>query len=456
MFNKKIRHIHFVGIGGSGMSGLAEVLLNNYRISGSDISESEAVKHLRKLGAKIYIGHSAENIRGADMAVYSSAISQDNPEFMAAMVARIPVIPRAAMLAELMRMKFGIAIAGTHGKTTTSSMAALVLTQAGLDPTIVLGGRLKVLGSNAKLGQGKYLVAESDESDGSFLRLCPKIAIITNIDNDHLDYYGSMDRLKDAFVTFANQVPLDGCVIVCRDDENLRSIIPRIYKTCITYGLSADAEIRAEKIRFSGFGSEFEVVAAGKRVGRLRLEAPGWHNIRNALAVVALCMELKIKFSDIAKAFALFQGSQRRFEIISCKKGVLVIDDYGHHPTEIKATLETAREIMGRSKKWKRLRCIFQPHRYTRTKILGEKFTEAFISADEVIVTDIYSAGEKPIEGVTSELIVAHMKNGKIIPDKERSLVYILRTLRPGDVIVIQGAGDIQKIGQELADKIKS
>ena len=392
----KIKHIHFVGIGGQGMSGIAEVMLNlGYEISGSDLKETEITRRLARLGAKIFKGHKAEQVRGADVVIISSAIKEDNIEVREAKRLNIPVIPRAEMLAELMRMKYGIAVAGSHGKTTTTSMIAHVLEKAGLDPTIILGGKLKTVGANAKLGGGDYIVAEADESDRSFLYLFPYIAVITNVDEEHLDQYGNMEEIKRTFVNFARKVPFYSSVILCLDDSNTRDLVPFIERRIITYGFSPRADIYAEDIELREFGSTSTVYFDMKKIGRLKLNVPGKHNIYNALAAIGVGLDLEIPPSIILEALENYPGIGRRFELKAKINDILLIDDYAHHPKEIRATLEAAKAGIKR-----RLVVIFQPHRYTRVYYLMEEFATSFNYAEILIITEIFPAGEKPIEGI--------------------------------------------------------
>ncbi|MCX5782373.1 MAG: UDP-N-acetylmuramate--L-alanine ligase [Elusimicrobia bacterium] len=448
---KKIQHIHFVGIGGSGMSGIAEVLVNlGYKVSGSDLKKTDVTDHLKKLGAKINIGHKAENILGSNVVVTSTAVDVTNPEVIAAEKEKIPVIPRIEMLAELARLKYAITIAGTHGKTTTTSLTSLVLAKGGLDPTMVIGGRFKNIKSGAKLGKGEYLVAEADESDGSFLKLSPTIAVITNIDNDHLDYYKTLENIKKAFVEHINSVPFYGCDIVCWDDPNIREIAPKIKRRYITYGLKDNPNFTAKDIRTKGWGYSFEVFKDGKKLGAIKLNIPGLHNVLNSLAAIAVGCELGIPFSKISLALEEFAGVGRRLEIKGDKNGVLIIDDYGHHPTEIKATIAAIKS------NWpdRRLITLFQPHRYTRTANLYEDFAEALKSSEEIRLLQIYPAGEKPIEGVSSSLIYNSMKsngkNAQYFKDSDS----LIKEIRSGDIILTLGAGDVWKIGEEILEKI--
>jgi UDP-N-acetylmuramate--alanine ligase len=451
MLQKKHR-VHFVGIGGIGMSGIAEVLLNlGYRVSGSDQRESEATERLRSLGAAVSIGHREENLSAnPSVVVISTAVKFSNPEVLAARKRNIPVIPRAEMLAELMRMKFGIAVAGSHGKTTTASLIGTVLSEAGLDPTLVIGGRLKSLGTNARLGQGEILVAEADESDGTFLLLSPTLAVVTNIDREHMDFYGTMDRLADSFLAFANKVPFYGLAVLCLDDPQVRALVPKINKRLVTYGLSADAELRAEEVSTGPLSVEFSVVHRSESLGRLRLKLPGRHSATNALAAVAVALEFEIPFPTVARALESFSGIHRRLEVKGERGGVLVLDDYGHHPAEIRATLAAIREG------WQRpLTVIFQPHRYTRTRDLFEEFLSAFDDADRLVLTEIYPAGEEPIPGVNAEALFQSLKRrGHLevlfVPDREAVAERVAPELRPGDILLTLGAGDVYRIGEKI------
>jgi len=447
----KIQHIHFVGIGGIGMSGIAEVLLNlGYQVSGSDVKESEVTRRLAALGCEISYGHRKENVREADVVVLSSAVRKGNPEVEVAEQRLIPVIPRAEMLAELMRMKVGIAIAGTHGKTTTTSLIATVLAAGGLDPTVVIGGRLNSIGSNARLGQGDFLVAEADESDGSFVKLMPTIAVVTNIDADHLDYYSSIDEIKEAFLIFLDKLPFFGLAVLCLDHPNVQSLIPRLKKRFTTYGLTTQADYQAKEIVFDEFSTTFDVLHQRKEVGRLRLQMPGLHNVYNALATVATAFEFDIPFEVIQESLGDFKGIQRRFQIKGEKKGILVVDDYGHHPVEIMATLKAARSG------WKRrVVAVFQPHRYSRTQALFKEFLSAFYDADVLVLTDIYPAGEDRIEGVEAKNLFEGIReyghrDVAYIPNKREIAEHLLRIVKPGDLVMTLGAGDITQISDEL------
>jgi UDP-N-acetylmuramate--alanine ligase len=436
-----------VGIGGTGMCGIAEVLLNlGYQVSGSDLQENEATARLARLGARIFVGHAAENVIGADVVVISSAVREDNVEVVKAKALKIPVIPRAEMLAELMRMKYGIAVAGAHGKTTTTSMTAMVLEAGGYDPTIIVGGRLNTIGSNAKLGEGDFIVAEADESDRSFLMLSPFIAVLTNIDEEHLDQYRHLEEIKKTFINFANKVPFYCPVILCLDDPNLQSIIPFIERKIITYGFSTQADIRAEDFSFEEFSSTSTIFAFGKKLGRLKLNVPGKHNILNAMAATAVGLDLDISPRTILKALEDYTGTGRRFELKSTVHDILIIEDYAHHPTEIRATLEAARTG------WKRrLVAVFQPHRYTRLAHLLHQFATSFNQADVLIVTEIYSAGEEPIPGINGQALYEEIRQFghknviyepvlKNIPEK------LTKILEPGDMLLVLGAGNVNRI----------
>ncbi len=452
----KIEKIHFVGIGGIGMSGIAEVLLNlGYKVSGSDLRKSETTDRLEQLGGEIHIGHASSNVDQADVVVISSAVHDDNPEVIEAVERLIPVIPRAEMLAELMRLKYGIAIAGTHGKTTTTSMVATILAKGGIDPTIVIGGKLNSIGTNARLGQGEYLVAEADESDGSFLKLSPTIAVVTNIDADHLDFYSGIEEIKDTFVQFINKVPFYGLAVLCLDNGNIADIIPLVKKRFTTYGLTTQADFRATDVRHAGFTTTFVAHYKGTRLGEISFNMPGAHNVLNALATIAVAMELNISFADIQEGFRIFAGIGRRFQVKGEVNGIMIVDDYGHHPTEIKATLSAAKGGWDR-----RLVVVFQPHRYSRTKELFEEFVKAFYDADVLILTDIYPAGEQPIEGVTAEALAARVKrHGQkevtYIADRNEVCAHLQSIVKPGDIVLTLGAGNILQAGEQLVEKLK-
>jgi UDP-N-acetylmuramate--alanine ligase len=437
------------------MSGIAEVLLNlGYKVTGSDLAYGEAVKRLEMLGGKVYIGHDASHVEGAQVVVISSAVSPQNVEVQAAKAGLIPVIPRAEMLAELMRLKYGIAVAGAHGKTTTTSMVATVLAHGGLDPTVVIGGKLNRFGSNAKLGQGEFLVAEADESDGSFLKLSPTIAVVTNIDREHLDFYGDIDRIKAAFLQFVNKVPFYGAVVLCLDQSHIQEILPKIEKRYITYGMTGQADLMAREESSQGWQTQFSVHLRGRDLGMFEINVPGIHNVYNALAAIAVGLELDQEVEKIRRALAEFGGVERRFQLRGKKRGILVVDDYGHHPTEIKATLAAAR------RGWKgRLIVLFQPHRYSRTRDLMEEFATAFYQADILFLTEIYSAGEQPVEGVSAAQLHEQLKTYGhreviYVPRKEEMVAQVMSILRPGDLVMTLGAGDIWKVGQEIAERL--
>jgi UDP-N-acetylmuramate--alanine ligase len=451
MFRGRDVHCHFVGIGGIGMSGIAEVLLNlGYRVTGSDLKESETTRRLAQLGAKICVGHREGNLADADVVVISSAVRQDNPEVRSARARKIPVIPRAEMLAELMRMKYGVAIAGSHGKTTTTSLVATVLVAAGLDPTAVIGGKLAAFGSNARLGRGEYLVAEADESDGSFLELAPTVAVITNIDPEHLDHYGSVTALERAFVDFANKTPFFGISVLCLDHPRVQAILPHITGRVATYGLSPQADYRADDIRAEALEMRFTAWAHGRSLGLVRLRVPGVHNVANALAALAVADFLGVPFPVYQGALDSFAGVARRFTLRGEARGITVVDDYGHHPAEVRATLAGARAGFGR-----RLVVAFQPHRYTRTHALMDEFALAFNDADQVLLTDIYAAGEDPIPGVSSARLAEAMtacghRGVTHVPARADLARVAARVLAPGDVFITLGAGDIWQTGDEV------
>ncbi|HJW15353.1 MAG TPA: UDP-N-acetylmuramate--L-alanine ligase [Thermoanaerobaculia bacterium] len=448
----RLRRLHFVGAGGVGMSGLAEILLLStpLEISGCDRERSENTERLTALGAKIAYGHDAAHLEQADLVVISSAISEDNPEVEAARRRGIPVIRRAEMLAEIMRLKQGIAVAGTHGKTTTTSLAGLVLTEAGFDPTIVVGGRVRILGTNARLGKGQYLVAEADEYDRSFLELTPVVAVVTNIEADHLDTYRDLPDILDAFAAFANRVPFYGAVIACLDDAGVREILPRVKRRVVTYGESAEASLRADRIRLEASGTTFEVWEGGTwSLGEVRLPLPGRHNVANALAAIAVGRELSIPFPTIARALKEFTGVVRRFETKGERGGVLVLDDYAHHPTEISATLAAARQVHpGR-----RLVALFQPHLYSRTRDFARDFGRALCAADVAIVTDVYPSREKPITGVTGDLVASAARgaghpNVTYVSERKEVVGELERLLKSGDLLITMGAGDVVRLGE--------
>ncbi len=453
---KRYQHIHFVGIGGIGMSGIAEILVNlGYRVSGSDQKRNETIERLERLGAKIFIGHRAENVEGIHVLVYSSAIPRDNVELQTARLRQVPIIERAEMLAELMRLKYGIAVAGTHGKTTTTSLVGAVLAEGHYDPTIVVGGRVTNLGSNARLGQGEYLVAEADESDGSFLKLAPTIAVVTTIDAEHLDHYGSLDAIRAAFLTFVNKVPFYGAVVLCLDQPNIQMLLPQVEKRIITYGLDSAADLVARHLVLSGMTSRFDVSQRGERLGECALQIPGRHNVLNALAAIGVGLDLEIPFATIVTALAGFAGVQRRFQIRGTAGGVTVIDDYGHHPAEIRATLAAAKAGFDR-----RVVTVFQPHRYSRTLHLRQEFLTAFNQADVLVVMDIYAAGEAPIPGVSAadlaEGIRAHgHRNVTYLgSDRTRIVDHVCEISRPGDLVLTLGAGDVNQLGSDILRRL--
>ncbi len=449
---RKVERIHFVGIGGIGMSGIAEVLHNlGYAISGSDLADSEITRRLARMGVRYATGHRAENVAQADVVVVSSAVTATNVEVLTAKAGKIPVIPRAEMLAELMRMKYGVAVAGSHGKTTTTSLIGTVLAKGGLDPTLVIGGRLNSLGANAKLGQGEFMVAEADESDGSFLKLNPMVAVVTTIDREHLDFYQNLAEIQQAFSQFLNKVPFYGFCVVCADEPNIRAILPDLTKKVFTYGLHGDVDYSAREVRTQGLGSVFVAMHHGNELGAVALNIPGLHNIRNALAAIATGVELDIPFAPIREALHDFSGIHRRFEVKGEALGITVVDDYGHHPTEIDATLRTARLV------WpdRRLVAVFQPHRYTRTQALWQEFCPPLLAADVLLVTEVYGAGELPIAGVSGALIWEGVRaldhpQALYLPQSEDLAAEMLRHARPGDVVLTLGAGDIWKVGEQL------
>jgi UDP-N-acetylmuramate--alanine ligase len=463
----KTRHVHFVGIGGIGMSGIAELLVNlGYVVSGSDQKRSPAADRLASLGVTVAAGHAAAHVGAADVVVYSSAVRPDNPEVVEARARRIPVIPRAEMLAELMRLRFGIAVAGAHGKTSTTSMVALVLEGGGLDPTAVIGGRVSAFGSNARLGRGNYMVAEADESDRSFLKLSPSMAVITNIDREHMDAYGSFADLQQAFIDFANKVPFYGAVVACADDAELRAVLPKLTRRVVTYGILENAEgkmqnaempsLAATDVRLEGFGSTSIVIRGGERLGTLTLAVPGRHSVHNALAAVAVGLELDVPFAAMAAALAAFRGAERRFEHRGVIDGITVVDDYGHHPTEIAAVLAAARAA-----KPARVVVAFQPHRYTRTRDLLTEFGAALAPADEVILTDIYPAGEEPIPGITVEALAAEVNRARATPAHVvPALADVARRAaelaRPGDLVITLGAGSIGGLATALVAALQA
>ena len=451
MYQKKY-HIHFVGIGGIGMSGIAELLLNlGYTVSGSDLTDSDITQRLKHLGGTIYQGHAANQIEGADVIVISSAVARENPEVQAAEQASIPVIPRAEMLAELMRLKFSVAVAGAHGKTSTTSIVSAVLAEGGLDPTIVIGGKLRSTQTNALLGRGDFIVAEADESDGSFLKMSPSIAVVTNIDREHLDFYADLDEIKDVFLQFIDRIPFYGLAVLCLDNESIQDLIPRIKKRYTTYGMTSQADFQASDVAFAQLQTTFTVSHLGQRLGRVTLNLPGQHNIYNALASIAVGMELNTPFDTIKKALETLQGVQRRLEIKGEPQGITVVDDYGHHPTEIKTTLQALAAAWPENRKV----VAFQPHRYTRTQALFDEFTRAFYQTDKLLVLPIYAAGEAPIEGVEGqglyEGILAHgHKDVVYVESLDAARQMLQDILRSGDIFLTLGAGDVWRLGEAL------
>ncbi len=454
-FNKQ--HLHFTGIGGIGMSGIAEVLLNlGYTISGSDLKLSPTTDRLAKLGATVYAGHAAANVAGARALVVTSAVDESNPEVQEARRLQIPVIPRGELLAELMRLKYGIAIAGSHGKTTTTSLVATILNHAGLDPTVVVGGKVGTMGgSNARVGHSDFLVVESDESDRSFLKLAPILAVVTNIDREHLDTYSSLDDIRDSFTTFVNKVPFYGAAVLCIDDENVQTILPNINRRTVTYGRSAQADFEASDFTCGLFHSEFQVRARNESLGKFQIQVPGEHNVLNATAAIAIACELGVKPDVIREGLATFSGVERRFQKRGTERGVTVVDDYGHHPTEIRATLAAARFCNAR-----RVHVLFQPHRYTRTAALMDDFARAFNQADRVLFLDIYAASEKPIEGVTAEVLAERTRqfghrSAEYVGTMEQGIAAVLQGLEEGDLIVTLGAGSITQAGELILERLR-
>jgi UDP-N-acetylmuramate--alanine ligase len=448
----KPQHLHFTGIGGIGMSGIAEILLNlGYKISGSDAKLSPITERLSKLGATVFEGHAAENVNGARALVVSSAIDPANPELVEARHRHIPVIPRGELLAELMRLKFGIAVAGSHGKTTTTSMVASILSHANMDPTVVVGGRVGIIGgSNARLGRSDYLVVESDESDGSFLKLSPILAIVTNIDREHLDHYSSIEEIRAAFRDFVNRVPFYGAAIMCLDDENVQQVLPEITRRVITYGTFAQAKYVVSAPHCGHLSSEFSVRYRDEELGEFRVHVPGMHNVLNATAAIAVAGELEVPLEKIREGLAAFSGVDRRFQLRGEAAGIAVVDDYGHHPTEIRATLAAARQCQ-----YKRVHAIFQPHRYTRTLHLLDEFARSFHEADAVYVMDIYAASEKPIEGVSAEVLVDKLqgyghRNARYAGTMDNAVAAVRDSARAGDLVLTLGAGNVWQAGDRL------
>lgn len=452
----KIKHLHFVGIGGIGMSGIAEVLLNmGYTVTGSDLRESETVKRLIGLGARVHIGHSAQNVHDSDVVVISSAVRQDNPEVIEALSLNIPVIPRAQMLAELMRLRYGIAVAGSHGKTTTTSMIEAVLSYGGLDPTIVVGGKVKTLGTNARLGQGNFMVVEADESDGSFLLLSPVISVLTNIDEEHMDHYKDMEDLESAFTTFLNKIPFYGLSVLCTDCPRVRSIASDFKKRQITYGFDQGAELRAQDVEIQGFETEFSVLRGDTSLGKIKIHSPGRHNAQNALAAVAVGLELGMSFEDVREGLSKFRGIDRRMQIKGSSRGITVVDDYAHHPREIEVTIEAIKQTGAG-----RLVVMFQPHRYSRTSLLFDDFVRVLLQADKLFLLDIYAASEDPIEGVSSQKLYDALKESghkdvTYINGSQNVKDTVLEAVETGDTVLTLGAGNVWAYGEEIAEEIK-
>jgi UDP-N-acetylmuramate--alanine ligase len=454
----KPQHLHFVGIGGIGMSGIAEVLLElGFRITGSDVRLTPITEHLTARGAAVYEGHAASNVGMAKAIVISSAVGEDNPEVQEARRLQIPVIPRGELLAELMRLKLGIAVAGSHGKTTTTSMLAAILSHAGQDPTVVVGGRLKAIGgSNARLGQSDFLVVESDESDGSFLKLSPIYAIVTNIDREHLDHYASIEEIRAAFTEFVNKVPFYGAAVLCLDDENVQLILPSVNRRTITYGTRAQADVNISECESSHLANSFRLRTRGEDLGVFELHVPGAHNILNATAAIAVALELGVPADAARQALADFAGPERRFQIRGQERGITVVDDYGHHPTEIRATLAAARQC-----RYKRIHTIFQPHRYSRTVHLMDDFARCFYHADSVFVLDIYAASEKPIEGVSGEALAERIRafghrSVEYVGTIDNAVEAAMGVAEEGDLIVTQGAGNVWQAGERILDRLRA
>ncbi len=448
----RVRRVHFVGIGGVGMSGIAEILqASGYSVSGSDLRRGPSCERLESLGIRVSIGHDAEAVRGADVVVYSSAVPASNPELRAAEAQHISVIPRAEMLGELMRMKYGVAIAGSHGKTTTTSLVGSVLQAGGLEPTTIVGGRVKSLGANSRLGAGDVLVAEADESDGSFLRLVPTVVVITNIDHEHLDHYGTFERLQQSFLDFANRVPFYGASLLCLDDPVIQQLLPEVKGRTWTYGLSTQADVSAEQLEPAGLGMHFRVRARGDELGAVELAMPGAHNVLNALAAIAVGLEFEVPFDTICGALEGFEGVERRFEVLGERNGLLVVDDYAHHPAEIRATLRAARQALER-----RIIAVFQPHRYTRTRDVFDDLAQAFHDADQLVVTEIYAAGEEKIATVTAEALAeAARERGHrgvhFVPERDAIAGVLGELTRAGDAVIFMGAGDIGRVARSYA-----
>jgi UDP-N-acetylmuramate--alanine ligase len=447
--------VHFVGVGGIGMSGIAEVLLNlGYPVSGSDLKKTATTERLAKLGGNVFAGHEVEHVRDADVVVISSAVHDDNPEVVEAMRRKVPIIPRAEMLAELMRLKYGIAVAGSHGKTTTTSMIAVLLDRAGLDPTMVIGGRIAALGGNAKLGSSDLMVVEADESDRSFLQLSPVLAVVTGIDREHMEAYRDMDDLENAFVEFVNKVPFYGAAVLCLDEERVQDILPRVRRRHVTYGFSAHAEISADEVRLEGVGSRFRLKLGGEPAGDVQLRTPGRVSVLNSLAAIGVGRELGLSIDEIRSGLEAFSGVERRFQVKADAGGVIVVDDYGHHPTEIRATLATAKDAFGR-----RTVVVFQPHRYSRVSALFEDFCRSFHQADVLVVTEIYPAGESPIAGVSGEKLAEGIeKHGhrqvRFVAELADVPGSLDGELEEGDLVITLGAGSVTALSDKLAEVV--
>lgn len=456
---KRYKHIHFVGIGGIGMSGIAELLLNlGYQVSGSDVRDADITRRLSQLGAEIKIGHHADHIVGADVVVLSSAIPEDNPEARAARtLGNVPVIRRAEMLAELIRLKYSILVAGAHGKTTTTSMVATVLARGGLDPTVVIGGKLNAWGTNAKLGRGDFIVAEADESDGTFLLLPPTIAVVTNIDLEHLDFYRDLDHIQQSFHEFISRVPFYGQAVLCLEDENVQAMLPQVRKRFATYGFSPQADFQARNVLMHGLMTSYGAFFQGRELGVVEIPIPGRHNVLNSLAAIAVAHELEVDWASIQAGLADMTGVQRRFQIKGERRGVLVLDDYGHHPTEIRNVLETLAACYPDRRKI----VVFQPHRYSRTKALLNQFARCFYQSDVLLVSEIYAASERPIAGtsgrVLADQIAAHgHRDLHFSPTLEEVLTRLMDMVAPGDVVITLGAGNIWQVGEWLLEQLQA
>jgi UDP-N-acetylmuramate--alanine ligase len=457
MYHPDRQHLHFIGIGGVGMAGIAEVLLNlGYSVSGSDLKSSPLTAHLEELGAKIYYSHAPANIPDkTTVTVISSAISPENAEFLAARERGLPVLPRAEMLAELMRMKYGVAVAGAHGKTSTTTMVGHILESGHLDPTVIVGGRVISKKSGARVGEGKYLVAEADESDGSFVYLKPAISIVTNIDEEHLSHYGTLATIEEAFVNFMRAVPFYGLIVACADDPKVRRIAEQVKRRVVFYGFAPDAVVRADDVRIEDAGSSYNLWCSGELIGRFTLPLPGRHMVSNALAAIGVGIELGMTPAECAKALENFPGVARRSEVVVRERGITVIDDYGHHPTEIAVTLDSLKKAYVTEG---RLIVLFQPHRYSRTKELFSQFLSCFSAADELVVGEIYSAGEAPIPGVSGEVLARAIESEKVqfVADLKDAIPGILKTLRSGDVVVTLGAGNVSQLSRSLREALAS